>query len=136
MAYAADFTNPIDIIRHKIGDTDPDQPFLVDAEIMYEYGKAGDDTDQAAVQCAYAIAARMASLADTQDGDLAVKASQLSAQFTAIAERLADTNVAIGAVPYVGGMSRSELAAHRQDTDRVQSWFARRHSHLSDRERW
>lgn len=128
ISYEPDFSDPIQVVRHLIGDVDVTEPMLSDAEIAYDLGAAAGDTTVAAVNCCRRLQARYAAMADTEDGELSVKASQLYDHYKDLAATLANPLSAGGsggAVPYAGGISVADGRARDANTDRVPTLFAR-----------
>jgi len=73
--YDADFTTAKDQIRFLIGDTDPADPFLLDAEIAF-FASAASSVHVAAAKACRAIAAKLSRQVDYSIGDLSEKLRQ------------------------------------------------------------
>ena len=141
--YAADFDDPMQAVRHVIGDTDSSDPKLTDAEITYELGLVADDVTMAAIACCRRLMARYAALADTTELDLSVKASQLFDHYKSLAETLqAGVTFQLlktareGAVPYAGGISYADVGTRQANQDRVPSRFERTAADDYGRRHW
>jgi hypothetical protein len=110
--YGPDFDDPIQEVRHLIGDVDYEDPRLSDLEIAYELGAAGNVARHAAIGCCRALMARFAQVVTTSNGDVRVQASDLFAHYRTLMAALASpttTGLPSGAVPYAGGLDRAPL---------------------------
>ncbi len=113
-----------DAIRFLIGDTDPTDPQLQDAEIDWMLAEH-TSSYLAAAHCCQALAAKYARLADKSVGDLSISFSQRQEAYTKMfnrLERLAAVH-GTGAPVYAGGISESDKEIDETDTDRVQPAF-------------
>ena len=84
-------TTDRDLVRRKIGDTNPASPLLLDEEIaIYLTGGplAQSSVLLAASMCAADIAATYSRMADIREGAAALSLSQLSEKFMAMSEKL------------------------------------------------
>lgn len=116
-----------DKVRLLIGDTDEDDPLIYDQEIAFFLEEFGG-VRAAAAAAARAIAAKFSRLADKQVGDLSLKMSQKAKAYLDLAGSLNDgtgRTAALLAIPYAGGISRSDVRARESDTDRVGPHFTR-----------
>ena len=127
MAYTGDLNDPIQLVRHIIGDVDGD-PLFTDAEITYELGVAGDDAGAAAVALCHRAMARYAQLVTTADGELRVEASKFFEHYQVLAQNL-DTSggggVDTSATPFAGGISVADRLNRVQDRGRMTPFFDR-----------
>lgn len=114
--------SPKDAVRFRVGDTDVDDQLLQDEEILYLLGTEAT-VIQAAASAADAIAARFSRLSDKAVGDLRIAFSQKSAQYRQLAADLRKEAGISMAVPFAGGISRSQKAAQESDSNRVQPSF-------------
>lgn len=115
--------NEKDAVRFLIGDTDPDDQLLQDEEILYLVERM-KTTEGAAAEAAYSLAAKFSRLSDKSVGDLSLSLSQKAAAFLALADKLR-RRASILAVPFAGGISKSQKAATEGDSDRVKPAFSR-----------
>lgn len=125
MSFSYDPTLPADLdkVRLFIGDTNSADPLLQDEEITGLLAMFGS-VAIASVKAANAIAAKYARFADQETGDIAVRYSQISKMYRDLVAELQSGLAAIGgAMPYAGGISRSDKLSQELDTDRVQPSF-------------
>lgn len=85
--YNADFTTDRDKIRFLIGDTDPADPFLLDAEIAF-FASAASSVHVAAAKACRAIAAKLSRQVDYSIGDLSEKLRQRADGYLVLAAQL------------------------------------------------
>lgn len=118
-----DTGNPIDRLRFLVGDTDVDNAYLCDTELsglLTEHGSP----DRAAPYAADGIAALLARKVDLSTGKVRKSLSQLFAHYTALAKRLRAKNGKL-ALPYGGGILKTDRETDRADTSLVQPAFDR-----------
>lgn len=113
-----------DAVRLLVGDTDSDDPQLVDGEVDYFLSSTGA-VRPAALAAARAILAKYARKVDQSVGDLRYAYSQRRAAYEALVGRLERDAAVKGAVPYAGGISQSDKETDQDDSDRVQPAFYR-----------
>lgn len=126
MSYSEVFVSSIDEVRHRIGDTDEENPQLTTEEIAFELGRANGNTNQAVLGCIKSLMARYASMADTTELDLSVRASQLYDHYKDLLVTF--SNSFLGGttpVPYAGGISRADGLVNDSNTDRIRGIFDR-----------
>lgn len=112
-------TSQRDRVRFLVGDTDENDQRIQDEEIDYILTKRTND-DLAAADAADAIAAGYARQVDTENEALAVKAGDRMKHFENLSRRLRrGAFVSIS----VGGLSKSEKDAFKDDSDAVQPAF-------------
>lgn len=128
MAYTNSPTvNLIDEVRLLIGDTDEMNEFLTDEEISYYIVKRGQGLP-AAVGCARGLQAKFSKLADETAGDVEVKWAQRARLAASLADALTQQmngtdGSATPDLVWAGGISVSDMAARKADTDNVPSKF-------------
>lgn len=81
---------PRDQVRLLVGDTNPHDYLLLDAEVDWVLARAGDDVEAAAIKAALAIAAKFGREVDRSLGDVSRSASQRSAAYRALAKAMSD----------------------------------------------
>ena len=109
-------------MRLKIGDTVSEDPQLSDEEIAYFLGSGTGSgaVQKASIDACKSLAARYARYPDTDVvGAGSVKAGELSAKYTALAQQL-QVELATQGSLIVTGQSISTNAGYSQDTDRLQ----------------
>jgi len=116
--------NPKDAVRFYLGDTDPDDPQLQDEEILFLVQKFAGNVYLAAADAARGLAGKYSPRADKAVGDLRLSFSQQAQHYWELAKRL-QTEAGKRAVPYAGGISKSDKKTQEEDTDRVRPAFKR-----------
>lgn len=114
----------LDRVRFLVGDTDVRKPHLFDVEIEGLLAQVADSPDLAAPLAADAIAAKYASKVDYRGGKVARQLSQLYDHYTELAKKLR-ANRATAAIPWGGGIDKSDRETDRADTSLVQPTFDR-----------
>jgi hypothetical protein len=123
--------NSKDAVRWEIQDTEEAKPLLQDAEIEYAIAQeAGATPDargllSAAARCCEVISRKFSAQADTDVGSLVTTYSKAAQGYAALAKQLRGRAQGAGAL-FVGGQSRSQKQALREDRDKVQPIFRRR----------
>lgn len=124
-----------DQVRFLIGDTDPRDPQLLDAEIQWLIDTEGGPLD-AAIAAAVGVAAKLSREVDatdeTSEGQkTGRKREVLAKHYRDLADDLRRRRIKPVAA-YAGGLSQAEKETVRSDTDRVAPTFTR---HLHDNPR-
>lgn len=109
------------LVRLLIGDTSSGDQLLQDEEIEALIALEGNNYTAAALACE-TIAASFSRRADQKVGQLSIRLSQLSDQYSARADRLRKRGRLRGGV-YAGGISRSDVDTVKADTDEVRGQF-------------
>jgi hypothetical protein len=124
--YSDALTTPKDKVRIRIGDTDSADPVLSDGEITYALELASNDLNQAAIYaCEFAVA-KYSKQPDTRFGPSSVSGSQRSSQYADLLKQLRRRTVTSGgALPYSGGISKSDKETEEANTDRAKPAFTR-----------
>lgn len=112
-----------DWIRFVIGDTDSTDELLQDEEIDAAITNEGNKY-AAAAMCAEAIGGKFSRQSNKTVGPLSISASERSAQYFALAERLR-RSIGRRVAAWAGGISESEMRDAEKDTDRVEPSFER-----------
>lgn len=123
--YLGDLSTPLDQTRFLIGDTDPTNPLFLDSEVTGNLTISGSPIAAAIALCTAQAMKYGRKVTMSVDG-LSVNYSDLAKQFTALAQQLRkQLSEAPGAfgVPYVGGVSLSDMLTNDLDSDRVPSQF-------------
>lgn len=116
--YNTALTAARDKVRLTVGDTDTNDQQLQDEEIAYFLTETGQNVRAAAILAAEALIAEYARLADTQIGDLSLRASQKVANYEKLLERLKSRQVT-EATPWAGGITITDKQTYEDDTDLV-----------------
>lgn len=111
--------NPIDRIRLNVGDIWDDIEYLTDADYQYFLDAAGGNERRATMDAVRAILFKLTRMTRERTGDIEVYGGDwFSNYMKALQLILKDPNIAISlAVPYAGGISRSDMQANRCDPD-------------------
>lgn len=113
-----------DAVRFLVGDTLPADQQMQDAEIEYLIVQHGT-AQLAAAAAAEALVARYARKVDVTDGDTSLRFSQRADEYRELAKTLREQRASGAApLPYVGGVSISEVEAKACDTDRFPDVFS------------
>lgn len=126
--YEGDFGSARDRIRFALQDTAGDNPLFTDEEIAYALGAASDDEAAVGVALTRRLVARYAAMADTEDGELKVKASQLYDHYAALLASFTDPFAGgslSGVAPYAGGISLGDVQGRQANRDRIPGIFER-----------
>jgi len=118
-------TSNTDRLRLLVGDTSTSSAgeLLSTGEATFFISQFGS-VRAAAPHAANAIAAYFATkAADKSVGDLSIAYSRRAAEYRETAKRLERLSV-VTAIPYAGGISRSDKDALEEDTDRVEPAFS------------
>ena len=127
----ATYTDPSnsdnDAVRFLVGDTNVSDPKLQDEEIAFAFSQASNDTYLAAAICARAIGSKFADSLDERFENVQSNGSRISDNYYALATRLEAQSKKFGSrglgVPVAGGLTRSDIQAADQNTDRVKPKF-------------
>jgi hypothetical protein len=126
--YSGDPTSsPRDEVRFLIGDTESDDPQLLDREVEYALHKYSNAV-MAAAFCATMLANKYARLCDRTTGDLTISHAQRQEHYRTMATALrqqAGVDSAGVCAPYAGGISVTDKQANTEDTDVVQPTFTK-----------
>jgi len=117
----------INNVRFLIGDTDSTDYAITNDNVSFALTQASDDVYLAASICARALAGKYATYVDTRFESVASDYSQISKQYYALATRLEAQSKKFGSrglgVPVAGGLTRSDIQAADQNTDRMKPKF-------------
>lgn len=123
--YLGTLATPLDQTRFLIGDTDPTNPLFLDSEVTGNLTISGSPI-QAAIALCTAQAMKYGRKVTMSVDGLSVNYSDLAKQFTALAQQLRkqySESPGVFGVPYVGGVSISDMQTQECDPDRVPSQF-------------
>lgn len=111
--------NPVDRIRLNVGDIWDDMEYLTDADYEYFLAAAGGNERRATMDAVRAILFKLTRMTRERTGDIEVYGGDwFSNYMKALQLILKDPNISISlAVPYAGGISRSDMQANRCDPD-------------------
>jgi hypothetical protein len=115
-------------VRLLLGDTDTNDQQVQNEEVIFALGQANNNIYYAAAWCARTIASQYARKVNTSlDGALSADYSDLSKQYTALADNLEYQGKKAGATIGVlaGGISKTAVDAVRSNTDRIKPSFRR-----------
>jgi hypothetical protein len=118
-------TVPLDEVRLLIGDTDTTDQQLQDGEIAYVQSKYSYNNIQAAAMCCKVLAAKYSRLVDSAIETIRISASQKLEHYLKLYEELWEeaTRANAAPIPFVAGISISDIIANRGTNDRVLSVF-------------
>ena len=121
-------TERLNSVRLLSGDTDANDPQLLNEEIDFSLTQTGNNVYYSAAWVARAISSKYSRLVDTElSGALSSKYSSLSQQYVKLADTLEYQGKTAGAVIGVkgGGISVSAVKSVRDNTDRIKPSFRR-----------
>jgi hypothetical protein len=110
-----------------IGDTDSSDYAITNDNISFALTQAGDDVYVAGAICCRALAAKYATLVDTDFESVSSDYSQLQTNYYALATKLEAQSKKYGTrglgLPAAGGLTYSGIRANDLNDDRVQPKF-------------
>lgn len=111
--------NPIDRIRLNVGDIWDDMEYLTDADYQYFLDAADGNERRATMDAVRAILFKLTRMTRERTGDIEVYGGDwFNNYMKALQLILKDPNISISlAVPYAGGISKSDMQANRCDPD-------------------
>ena len=115
-------------VRLLLGDTDTNDQQVQNEEITFALAQSNNNIYYAAAWCARTVASQYARKVNTSlDGALSADYSDLSKQYTALADNLEYQGKKAGATIGVlaGGISKTTVDAVRSNTDRIKPSFRR-----------
>lgn len=115
-------------VRLLLGDTDTNDQQVQNEEITFALAQSNDNIYYAASWCARTVSAQYARKVTTSlDGALSANYSDLSKQYSALAENLEYQGKKSGAVVGIkaGGISKTVVDGVRANTDRIAPSFRR-----------
>lgn len=116
-------TSQKDQVRLLIGDTDSAGPLVLDEEIDYAISVRISSL-AAGAYCARAIAAKFSRLASTSADGISVSHGEKAQHYRDLARDLEAQAVSSGfAMPFAGGLTRSDVLTRRTDTSLVPALF-------------
>lgn len=118
-------TSDKDAVRYLIGDTDEDNPLVEDEEIDYTLS-IENNVIRASAMVAESIAGKFSRKADRTIGDYSESFSQIHQQYLSLAEKLRRQSKfknSFKAIPFAGGISRSDKKETKEDSDREKPSF-------------
>lgn len=117
----------INNVRFLIGDTDSSDYAITNDNISFALTQAGDDVYIAGAICCRALAAKYATLVDTDFESVSSDYSQLQTNYTKMAQKLEAQSKKYGTrglgLPAAGGLTYSGIRANDLNDDRVQPKF-------------
>lgn len=114
-------TNPVDRVRLAVGDIWSDMEMLTDADYEYFLERNNANENRATLDAARAILFKLTRMTRERTGDIEVYGSEWFKNYKdALLLILKDPNAAISlAVPYAGGISKSDMLANDLNSDNV-----------------
>jgi hypothetical protein len=104
-----------DAVRFLIGDTDPCNFFLQNAEIEYVLKQFNNTPLNAAIPCVNAIIAKLSRLVDESVGQVRISFNQKAKAYRTMLQDLRNQLAASDALPYAGGVTVADVIATRND---------------------
>lgn len=121
MSYSGDpTTSAKDAVRFHIGDTDPTNEYLNDAEINYMLTNNNNYVFKTAHQACYQIAAKLSRYVNESVGQVRVELSNLSKQYIDLGEQLKQQMYKDGDPQIIaGGITKSDKESNTQNSELV-----------------
>lgn len=101
----------MDATRFLIGDTDPCEWLLQNAEINYVLAQYNQSPPNAAIPCVNAIIAKLTRLADESVGQVRIAYNQKAKAFRVLIQDLRNRIATGDIAPYAGGITRADVIA-------------------------
>lgn len=114
-----------DATRLLCGDTDRTDPLLLDGEIQYLLDIYNQTPINAAIRACELIMAKFARMVDESVGQVSLKFSQRLKAYELMKSNLQQRLAIDGAIPYAGGISRSDVQQVNLNADRVRPDFTK-----------
>lgn len=124
-SYDSSLSTSRDWLRFRLQDTvvtPATSALFSDEELDALLAENGDNVWKAAFDAARALAARFRHLASLSVGDTSISFTDQAAAYDAMA---AQFQTRIGGTPFTGGISRADVTARQDNTDRVAPFFER-----------
>lgn len=118
-------TNTRDGVRSLIGDTDPCDVLLTDAQIDGFLKIYNNAPLNAAIRCCEVIIAKLSRRPDERVGNVSISFSQQAKAYRALLNDLRSRISIEDAAPYAGGISKSDKKAQASNPDRVKPKFTK-----------
>lgn len=129
MAYTGNpLTNPVDELRLKLGDIDPDFPLMEDTEYQYFITKNGADQIQALLSAAQSLLFYISRYTRERTGMIEVYGAEAFQNYLDAYKQLVKNPNGISGlnpIPFYGGISKADIRANRADFDVVNPAFYR-----------
>lgn len=122
MPYTGDPANSLtDQVRLMVGDIYPDMEILSDSEYNYYLTKNNNNINRSAIDAAWAICFKLSRWTRERTGDIEVYGSEWARNFKAVLlEFIRNPNTVVSlAMPYAGGISKSDMRANNENADNV-----------------
>lgn len=115
--------NPIDEVRLMVGDVYEDFEILKDNDYQYFLDKYSGNVNRAAIDAARSIMFLLSRWTRERTGDIEVYGSDWAKQYrAALLEFVRNPNLTVMiAMPYAGGISKSDMKANDENNDNVRS---------------
>lgn len=117
--------NAKDAVRFTIGDTDSTEPLLLDGEIEFLLVQYQDVVLNASIRACEMIMAKFARLVNERVGSVSVDWKDRMAAYKAMRDDLTRRLALTDAIPFCGGISRTQKITEVQNTDRVKPDFTK-----------
>ena len=122
--YSDSVSTTRDRVRLLIGDTDSDEPLLMDSELDFLITLGGNIYSVAASACE-TIAAKFAREVSKSVGGLSLGSQDRQAHYQSLASSLRFQLALRVSIPFAGGLSQDEKNSNNSDPDLVPHLFSR-----------
>lgn len=122
----ADLANsPKDQVRLLIGDTNKNDPILMDGEIRWVLSRYNNASMNAAIRCCEIIISKFSRQVDETVGQVKISFSQRAKAYKDTLADLRQRLATEDCSSYAGGISRTDKWTNEQNTDRVRPDFTK-----------
>lgn len=115
----------LDQTRYLIGDTDSTDPLINDAEIRWVLSQYQDTPMTAAIRCCETIIAKFSRMADESVGQVKINYRQKAQNMRDLQTTLRNRLAMEDAVPFAGGIYKSQVQAARQNSNLIRPDFTK-----------
>lgn len=124
-SYIGPATSAKDAVRFLIGDTDSTEFLLQDNEIEWLLAQYNNVPLNAAIRCCETIMSKFSRMADEVVGSVSIKFSQKAKGYQTMRAELQRRLATEGAIPYAGGISKTDKKLNELNPDRVKPDFTK-----------
>lgn len=114
-----------DQVRFLIGDTDNEDPILLDGEINWLLSQYNNSPMNTAIRACEMIVAKFSRQADETVGQVKISFSQRAKTYLTTQNMLRQRLAMEDCAPYSGGISKADKLTNEQNTDRVRPDFTK-----------
>ena len=114
-----------DAVRFQLGDTDTNHQLVSDEEIAYSLAQNNDSISDTVLELAIALRNKFAAYVNEKTDRVSIRNSDLYEHYKSMVEEI-KRDAVLSAVPYAGGISKTDKLNNSLDTDNVPPKFTKR----------